>query len=420
MVCFPTEEYETCSDILDTSMVLSAEDPSPELIGCDESMLADFLRDVMMPTPRGFNNQLPPNYDTDSPAMAFKDLLSFGLESDLELNDEDYSDMNLYQVKDLDEQTTFDENSCNPTRYEPLTPQLNAQTQKFEEHLALGTKAFRSSLWCWTPVRADTGSIEQHNLTLQPSEMSSPDTHFAQAMAINTDNLNSAARDRIVAMILKTASRSSFEKVMSSFPSVELLDNLMHSFIASHIRQADTWIHCPTFKVGSQRSELLGSVISAGAVLSTSLPIRKLGFAIHEAVRHALPKVCEENNSVTRDLSLLQAMVLNLEVGLWSGNKRNIELAESHAGIVITMCRRASRFLRSSYRLIIPLETDQGEILEAKWRDWAYQESLKRYVVKPGGSTLDSKLIPLPQTGVRSIHPGCPNFDLLHCSYHYI
>ncbi|RDL31062.1 Uncharacterized protein BP5553_09851 [Venustampulla echinocandica] len=358
------------------------DNPSAELIECDENMFADFLRDVMMPTPsEQFNSQPLLTYAVDTQSMACRDLLSFGLESNLELNDQDYSLMDFYQSKDLDESYNMKEVTDNPSsRHEPLTPQSDTPIQNNTERLALGTKAFRSSLWCWTPVRADTGSIEQHNITLHPSEMSSPTTYFSKDMHVNTDNFDSTARDKIVAMVLSTTPRQSFEKVMSGFPSVELQNNLLHSFLASHMAQPDTWIHSPTLRIGRQRPELLAGIISSGAVLSTSVTIRKLGFAIHEAVRHSLPKVCEENNSATRDLGLLQAIALNLDVGLWSGNKRKIELAESHAGMVITMCRRASRFLRSSYRAIVPLESDDGEVLENKWRSWAHQESLKRLV----------------------------------------
>ena len=368
---------------LDTSMILSADNSTIELMGCDENMFADFLRDIMMPTSLQQFNELPqPTYEADTQSAPFRDLLSFGLESNLELDDQDYSVMNFYQGRGgVHETSSLKEvHDDSASRYEQLTPQSNEPNEIDAERLALGTKAFRSSLWCWTPVRTDTASIEQHNLTLQPSEMSSPGTQLAQNMYIHTDGLDSIARDSIVAMVLSTTSRSSFAKVMSSFPSVELLNNLAHFFLASHIAQYDTWIHVPTFRIGRQIAELLGGIISAGAVLSTSPTIRKLGFAIHEAVRQALPKVCEANNSVTRDLGLLQAMVLNLDVGLWSGNKRKIELAESHASVVTTMCRRASRFMRSNYKVIVPLETDHGQVLDDKWRSWAYHESVKRYV----------------------------------------
>lgn len=346
----------------------------------DENMFADFLRDIMMPAPlEQFNNQPQQASDADVSSMAFRDLLSFGIDSNIEFSDDDCTLINLFPAKDLRETTEASEATGNAVRQELYTPQPDISSHNNANHLELGIKAFRSSLWCWNPAYADTGSIEQQ-LTLQPSETNDHSTSSSQALHINADCLTSAARDKIVAMVLSTTSRSSFAKMMSSFPPVELLDDLMHFFFAFHIKQSDTWIHVPTFKVRSQRAELLGSIISAGAVLSASLPVRRLGFAIHEAVRQALPRLCEENNSATRDLGLLQAMILNLDIGLWSGNKRRIELAESHAGVVTTMCRRASRFLRSSYRAIVPLEDDEGDVLEDKWKLWAYQESLKRYI----------------------------------------
>ncbi|KFY95369.1 hypothetical protein V500_02820 [Pseudogymnoascus sp. VKM F-4518 (FW-2643)] len=372
----PAQSHMSMSLPMDTSLSSNA------LIDCDESEFAYFLREVMMPTPlEPFNGQQPLSQGTDAQSMALRDVLSFGLESNLELNDQDYTLMDFYQGKAVHDTAHIREVIDNSSlQYEMPTPQSNAPAEKTAERLALGIEAFRKSLWCWTPVRADTGSIEQENFTLHPSETSSPSTYFEESMHVNTDSLNAAGRDKIVSMVLSTSSRSSFTKIMSSFPSVELLHNLIHFFLASHTMQSDTWIHPPTLKIGGQNAELLGSIVSAGAALSTSLTIRKLGFAIHEAVRKSLPVVCDENNSLTRDLGLLQAMVLNLDVGLWSGNKRKMELAESLALAVITMCRRAGRFLRSNYVAIVPLEDDEGQALENKWRSWAQQESFKRLV----------------------------------------
>jgi len=49
---------------------------------------------------------------------------------------------------------------------------------------------------------------------------------------------------------------------------------------------------------------------------------------------------------VTREIGLLQAFVLSLDVGLWSGNKRKIELAESLALGVVTVSSKAAMHLR--------------------------------------------------------------------------
>lgn len=42
------------------------------------------------------------------------------------------------------------------------------------------------------------------------------------------------------------------------------------------------------------------------------------------------------------------------------------------------MLRRALRFRRSVYTMIVPLVEDTGEALERMWREWVEQESFKR------------------------------------------
>lgn len=45
----------------------------------------------------------------------------------------------------------------------------------------------------------------------------------------------------------------------------------------------------------------------------------------------------ENDNSMTRDLEMLQAYLLELDVGIWSGIKRKMEIAESHALPMVTV-----------------------------------------------------------------------------------
>lgn len=40
---------------------------------------------------------------------------------------------------------------------------------------------------------------------------------------------------------------------------------------------------------------------------------------------------------MTRDLQVLQAYAMSLSAGLWSGNKRKMEIAESHALPLVTV-----------------------------------------------------------------------------------
>ncbi|KAH7395988.1 hypothetical protein BKA64DRAFT_74400 [Cadophora sp. MPI-SDFR-AT-0126] len=362
------------------SGMLPADPNADVMMEVNDNLFADFLRDIMMPPQSGpYNGQIHVD-GVDTPSIAFRDLFSFGQDSNLELNNQDYTLMDFYQGKTIAEPPPPRPPNPTSVSFQAQTPQSEATNQPNSESLALGTEAFKRSLWCWTPVRQDAGHQEQSNFNLQPEDAPNLGTQFVVSEQVAAKVFGPEARDKIVAMILSTCDRKNFSKVMSSFPSAELLNSLMQCFLASHIAQNDTWIHLPTLKIGKLRPELLASFLAAGAMFSSSLTIRKLGFAIQEAVRFSVPKVCEENNSVTRDLTLLQGFVLSLDVGLWSGNKRKIELAESQALVVVTMCRRASRMLRSNYQTIRPLESDTGKVLDQKWRAWAEQESLKRLI----------------------------------------
>lgn len=110
--------------------------------------------------------------------------------------------------------------------------------------------------------------------------------------------------------------------------------------------------------------------------------LTKLGLAIQESVRIAVPRIWENDNSLIRDLELARAYLIQLEVGLWSGNSRKIEIAESFLQPLLTMMRRDAKLRRSSYPPITVSPEDEGDILKQKWRDWAQQESYKRLMYR--------------------------------------
>ncbi|KAE8375693.1 hypothetical protein BDV26DRAFT_283262 [Aspergillus bertholletiae] len=88
----------------------------------------------------------------------------------------------------------------------------------------------------------------------------------------------------------------------------------------------------------------------------------------------------ENDNSNTRNLRQQQAYTLTLQIGLWSGDKRRVEIAESFAQPIVTMLRRASHLRSEGYRTIIPMVVDDEETLTQKWHHWVESESHKRVV----------------------------------------
>ncbi|OJJ85014.1 uncharacterized protein ASPGLDRAFT_73735 [Aspergillus glaucus CBS 516.65] len=129
----------------------------------------------------------------------------------------------------------------------------------------------------------------------------------------------------------------------------------------------DSWIHESTMGLNEACPELVMALAAAGAILSPVEAIQKLGYALLEIARLHLNQK-------------LQAYVLILHMGLWSGHKRRIEIAESFGQPIVTMLQRASRFKGEAYSAVRPEEGDHSETLERKWHEWAEAESYKRLV----------------------------------------
>lgn len=91
-----------------------------------------------------------------------------------------------------------------------------------------------------------------------------------------------------------------------------------------------------------------------------------------------MPRRFEENNEEILNIGLIQAIVLGQDTGLWSGNRRKMEIAEGHVNIPVTMMRYRGKFQRSSYPMLSVTPTDEGANLEQKWRTWVEMEKWKR------------------------------------------
>ncbi|KAF3046227.1 hypothetical protein E8E11_004133 [Didymella keratinophila] len=118
------------------------------------------------------------------------------------------------------------------------------------------------------------------------------------------------------------------------------------------------------------------------AASTPDVPLRKLGFALHEAARMGQAKSFEEDNSSIRDLQHLRTFLLQEVVGMWSGVSRKMEIAESFLQPLVTMIRRGGKLRRSTWRDIAPIAEEEGSALEAKWQEWVHQESYLRLIYR--------------------------------------
>ncbi|KAF2648384.1 hypothetical protein K491DRAFT_772062 [Lophiostoma macrostomum CBS 122681] len=237
------------------------------------------------------------------------------------------------------------------------------------------------TLWRFVPVPGNHAYAEQGNLSLPSQDLivGTPESFADVSRRATSERLDAVARDRVLAILLSQV-QSHILPALSAFPSTMLLDKLIQFFLAGPLPTARTWIHTATFRPNKARPELLLAMAAAGAVLTPDRSLRKLGFAMQEVVRNHIPTIFEADNTLVRDLEMVQAFMLQLEIGLWSASSRKIEISESFQTPLLTMLRRGSRFRRSNYPVVAFGPENEGSSLEKKWLAWVGQESFKRIV----------------------------------------
>lgn len=329
----------------------------------------DYLRDKMMPPGNAANGAGVQIMDYQAGPWTPRELFDFGVDANMELNDLDLSFLDSY-------------NNANP--FDLRTPSIGFPTTGSDIMPSftsapvppLDTTALpKASVWRFRPLSKDSGSAEQANLSLPTP------TSLEIDRRVTCEPLSQTSRDKILAMILSTCKPNSIPRAVACFPSISLLDSLFQFSLTSPGSHAKHWIHAPTLLAAQTRPEVLAAIIAAGAVLTPDSSIRKVGYAVQEAIRTAVQVQVEEDNTLMRDLQIMQASLLQLKIGLWSGDSRKMELAEGFQQVLVTMARRGGFFRRGTYERIVPYAEDNGDVLESKWRQWVRQESRKRFAL---------------------------------------
>ncbi|KAM9875705.1 hypothetical protein VDGL01_10185 [Verticillium dahliae] len=240
-------------------------------------------------------------------------------------------------------------------------------------------EAFRNFQWRFRPSVNDHAGAEEHNLSLPEAiDTTSPESRLSVNLRITCARLKSSIRDRILTLVIKSCRPGNLSKAVSSFPSVELLDTLVQYYLGSPMARTDSYIHTPTCDPNTKRPELVAAMAAAGAVLTLDPALVKLGYAIQESVRAALPEVWEKDNSLIRDLQLSQAFLISLELGMWSGYSRKAEISESFLQPLVTMLRRDNKLKKTRY-LDLSLDPNLDDVsLEKAWHTWVDMEGFRR------------------------------------------
>lgn len=167
---------------------------------------------------------------------------------------------------------------------------------------------------------------------------------------------------------------------MPSFPSLQLLEDLVDVSLLQDSYAIDSFIHAPLFEPKKTRTELLLALVAKGAGFVALPPIWRMGLVLQEVVRFAVGEVFEKDNSATREVQAVQSSVLWVSIGIWSGFRRKTEIASSFSQPPITMMAWSDAFSYFRYKHIVPTLHDSNDVLEQKWKEWAEQEGWKRLV----------------------------------------
>ncbi|KAG6048031.1 hypothetical protein E4U17_007307 [Claviceps sp. LM77 group G4] len=330
----------------------------------NNSPFYEFLRDVLYEQP------IEPNKTAGSLAMPVLDLCD---NANLDLTDADYGVLYNWNLDSV---------VSEPMPVEQLTYHAGnpADMNQMRKDLV---KVWTGSPWRWDPKSDDNGYKEQSYCAVPSNETSSAQfqTSRDRLERVTVEKLEQPSRDRVMSILLSQCRDPlTANRVASSFPTVDVLDTLIHMFLAAHACQVDSWIHFPTLKLNEQQPDWIAMAAAHGGAMIPISALRKFGMAVMEAVRVAIPARFEENNTAIQNGSLVQALILVQDLGLWSGNRRRMEIAECHLVIPVTMMRYRGKFQRASYPVLNVDSADEGDVLQEKWRTWIEREQWKRLV----------------------------------------
>lgn len=244
-------------------------------------------------------------------------------------------------------------------------------------------KVWTESPWRWDPTCNDSAYQDQSHFAVPPNETTSAQFQNSRDRLerVVSEKLEQPSRDRVLAILLSQCRETATaNQVSSSFPTVDVLDTLVHIFLAAQACQVDSWLHLPTLKLEKQCPHWIAMAAAHGGAMTPIPTLRRFGMAVMEAVQITIRSRFEENNSAIRNFGLMQSLILLQDLGLWSGNRRRMEIAESHLVIPVTMMRYRGRFQRAKYPMICVAPSDETEALEEKWKSWIEQEQWKRLV----------------------------------------
>ncbi|KIW00598.1 uncharacterized protein PV09_07796 [Verruconis gallopava] len=266
-----------------------------------------------------------------------------------------------------------------PIRYQPPLCNSSASYEDGPQMslVKITSQAFRESPWIWQPTHNDRGGIDRINF---PSPTYHALLRFRLAEKIIPEPTSRSVCDRIYRLVLDTCSPLTPSSYIQTALNSNLVNALISRFLKSHSISQLSWIHIPSLNFIDEPPELLLAMLVAGASISPESGIRRLSNELYEPLRIATSGLFERDNRNIRDLQSLQTFALLLDIGIWSGDRRQMEISEGFSHVLNTMLRRGGNFQSTQVSEAWPVVSDGHQTLELKWKNWTKAESFSRLV----------------------------------------
>ncbi|KAL2785561.1 hypothetical protein BJX66DRAFT_58108 [Aspergillus keveii] len=264
----------------------------------------------------------------------------------------------------------------------PPTPHQPPPTQN---GISLGTQAFQESLWTYKPSQQDqwkpmVAKLSQYTQSIDDVFSECSKTSYGPPIV----TITSTTRNKIMSLIISLSDQfavGSTASLLSLFPSEQLLMRVISQFLVNHKTELDTFIHVPTFNLLEQTPELLVGMVASAALSSPLPPVHEFGSFLHEAHRELNARLnCNDQRNI-RILGPLQSLAVEFHSGIWSGDRRKMEMSEGLRNSLVTMLRRAHVFSGYDDPRILPEPGDSPQMTENKWLSWVRHESFKRLAI---------------------------------------
>ena len=252
---------------------MASYDPQSALTDFNNSPFFDFLRDVLYEQP------FDPAKVAAPQGLPVLDICD---NANMELTDMDFGLLHHWNLDGMGEGTV-------PIRDATSRHENSAEISQMRKSLV---KVWSDSPWRWQPNQHDSAFREQPYFAVSAHDASSAQLQGGSERweRVITEKLGQAGRDRVLAILLTTCRETAMaNRVASSFPSTDVMDTLVHIFLALHACQVDGWIHFATFKLSEQWPEWIAMAAAMGAASGSVPTLRKFGFAVLESVRTTLP-----------------------------------------------------------------------------------------------------------------------------------